>query len=88
VVKAVDLHWLRTVDAHDALVPKTIASLPETPELAKTSGKCSTRPDRALTKPITETFSTDPDLARIVVVWPQLPEYIRRAILALVESKD
>jgi hypothetical protein len=28
----------------------------------------------------------DPDLARILQAWPTLPEPIRRAILALVES--
>jgi hypothetical protein len=27
-----------------------------------------------------------PDLARVVEAWPQLPEPIRRAVLALVES--
>jgi hypothetical protein len=30
--------------------------------------------------------STDPNLARIVAAWPALPEAIRRAMLALVES--
>jgi hypothetical protein len=29
---------------------------------------------------------TDPDLARIIAAWPTLPEPIRRAMLALVES--
>src|SRR5262245_25833574 len=28
----------------------------------------------------------DPDLARLVVAWPTLPEAIRRGILAIVES--
>jgi hypothetical protein len=28
----------------------------------------------------------DPDLARILAAWPTLPEPIRRAVLALVES--
>ena len=29
---------------------------------------------------------TDPDLARVVAAWPELPEPIRRAVLALVEA--
>jgi hypothetical protein len=29
---------------------------------------------------------TDPDLARIIAAWPTLPEPIRRAMLALVET--
>ena len=40
------------------------------------------RPDRALTK----TDATDPDLQRVAAAWPELPDAIRRAILALVES--
>jgi hypothetical protein len=28
----------------------------------------------------------DPDLARVVTAWPELPEAIRRAVLALVNS--
>jgi len=50
------------------------------------SVKSQERPDRALTKPIPETLPTDPDLARVAVAWPALPETIRRAILALVET--
>jgi hypothetical protein len=30
--------------------------------------------------------STDPDLARLVAAWPMLPEPIRRAVLALIDS--
>jgi hypothetical protein len=29
---------------------------------------------------------SDPDLARLVEVWPGLPEAIRRAVLAIVDS--
>jgi hypothetical protein len=32
--------------------------------------------------------ATDPDLARIVAAWPELPQAIRRAVLALVESRQ
>jgi hypothetical protein len=31
-------------------------------------------------------LSSDPDLARVVEVWPELPDAIRRAVLALVQS--
>jgi len=30
----------------------------------------------------------DPDLARVVAAWPELPEAIRRAVLALIGSAD
>jgi hypothetical protein len=78
------LYQLRTVDAHDALVPKTIATTSELPASARTYAKRSKRPDRALTKPIAKHFSTAPDLARVLNAWPTLPEHIRRAVLALV----
>jgi hypothetical protein len=29
----------------------------------------------------------DPDLARVVAAWPDLPKPIRRAVLALVDSQ-
>jgi hypothetical protein len=35
--------------------------------------------------PVAQTFA-DPDLARVAEAWPALPEAIRRAVLALVES--
>jgi hypothetical protein len=31
---------------------------------------------------------TDPDLARILNAWPGLPEAIRRAVLALIDSTN
>jgi hypothetical protein len=49
---------------------------------ATTSGQPPPRPDRALTKPA----ETDPGLGRIIDAWPTLPELIRKAMLALVES--
>jgi hypothetical protein len=39
-----------------------------------------------LTKPPAESRLLEPDLAGILDAWPALPEPIRRAILALVES--
>jgi hypothetical protein len=51
-----------------------------------TSGDAPERLDRALTKTLPEPAALDPDLARVVDVWPALPEPIRRAILVLIES--
>ncbi len=59
-----------------------------------TSGKPSRRRDRALTKPTLkvafsnppEPSQVDPDLAQIVAAWPALPEHVRLAVLALVET--
>jgi hypothetical protein len=75
-------------DPRSVTVPKTIARLSELSEPAKTSGKCQKRPDRALTKPTDETLAAEPDLAWVVDAWRGLPAYIRRAILALVETKN
>jgi hypothetical protein len=36
--------------------------------------------------PAAPTPEADPDLARIVATWPMLPEPIRRAVLALIET--
>jgi hypothetical protein len=30
--------------------------------------------------------ATDPDLARVLAAWPTMPDPIRRAVLALIES--
>jgi hypothetical protein len=49
-------------------------------------GKREKRPDRALTKPNSQTPEIDPHLARLVAAWPTLPEHIRGAILALVDT--
>jgi hypothetical protein len=51
-----------------------------------TSGKTAGAIVRALGKPATEAEPLDPALARILDAWPALPEAIRRAMLALVES--
>lgn len=48
----------------------------------KSCGKGPSRPDQIATKP--PEFS--PELARVIDLWPGLPEPIRRAILALVDS--
>ncbi len=48
-------------------------------EPVKGCGKSRSRPDCAETKP----QDTDADLARVVNVWPDLAEDVRRAILAL-----
>ena len=56
----------------------------------KTSGD----PAAPLTGPLTGTADnacallreTDPDLARVIDAWPSLPEAIKRAVLALVQS--
>jgi hypothetical protein len=37
-----------------------------------------------LTKPIAETFPTEPDLARVVDAWAKLPVHLKRAIITLV----
>ena len=51
----------------------------------KTSGETAPRPYRACAKP-PDAEAPDPALARIIRAWPELPEPIRRAMLALVES--
>jgi hypothetical protein len=52
---------------------------------SSTSGKRVKRPDRALTNPNDQTPENYSDLARLVAAWPELPEHIQVAILALVE---
>src|SRR6516225_7207494 len=42
------------------------------------------RLDRALTKETVASSEINPDLALIIDAWPQLPEAIRRAIMALI----
>jgi hypothetical protein len=39
-----------------------------------------------LTKPAAEALEADPNLARVLAAWPDLPPHIRAAVLALVES--
>jgi hypothetical protein len=70
-------------------LPKARKSLTTT-----SCGKRSKRPDRALTKATGQTPSaglsepalTDPDLARIVAAWPNLPEHVKQTILTLAET--
>ena len=38
-------------------------------------------------KPPSEPAPADPDLARVVAAWPDLPEPLRRAVMALVGLK-
>ena len=40
----------------------------------------------ALTRPLPNGAEADPDLSRVVAAWPELPEAIRRAVLALIGS--
>jgi hypothetical protein len=77
---------LLKVHAHDALVPKTIASIPELPEAAKAYGDCPKRPDRALTRPTLPETTDDRELDRLMAAWPGLPEHVRRAILILADN--
>ncbi len=35
---------------------------------------------------VAQRLPNDPDLARLVAAWPSLPEPIRRAVLALIDS--
>lgn len=37
-------------------------------------------------EPLARESGKDPDLARIVAAWPNLPDPIRRAVLALVDA--
>jgi hypothetical protein len=58
----------------------------------ETGPRPAERPDPPSTSadtPVPDALSdalTDPDLARIVGAWPTLPEPIRRAVLALIET--
>ena len=49
-----------------------------------TSGE--TEPRRLCASTTKVQSAVDPDLARVVEAWPELPEVIRRAVLALVDS--
>jgi hypothetical protein len=51
-----------------------------------TCGNDTLRPDRASTKAAPEPSPADPDLARVVTAWPDLPPHIRAAVLALVQA--
>jgi hypothetical protein len=42
----------------------------------------------ALAQTLAREMQIDPDLARVVSAWPDLPEAIRRAVLALVGTLD
>jgi len=49
--------------------------------------RCSDKPDNKLSnKPAGELGETDPELTAVVNAWPQLPDAIRSAILALVRA--
>lgn len=74
--------WDRTSDTR---LMKPLSSSPN-PFQDNSCAKRPQRLDRALTKPVGENDATSPDLARVIDLWPALPEAIRRAILALVES--
>jgi len=63
------------IESQNALAPER-KSLP-----AKASGNNS----GPLTAPLT-CVAGDPDLARILDAWPDLPEHIKAAVLALVEA--
>jgi hypothetical protein len=39
-----------------------------------------------LTGPLLPDAGTDPDLARVVTAWPDLPPHVRAAVLALVQT--
>ncbi len=43
-------------------------------------------PPEPLAQTLARETQIDPDLARVIDAWPELPEAIRRAMLALVES--
>jgi hypothetical protein len=58
----------------DATTPKGNSSLGNPPPAGA-----------AISGAVSADFS-DPGLARIIATWPSLPETIRRAVLALVES--
>jgi hypothetical protein len=53
---------------------------------AATSAESPGRLDRALTTETGLAKDIDQDLSRIITAWPEVPEVIRKAILALVES--
>ena len=61
---------------------QSAASTPQTPSRAKVSGNTPPRPHRAPTK----TSALDPDLARLIDAWPTLPDPIKAAVLALLDS--
>ena len=58
--------------------------------LAKTTGKTSDSKASGAESGASEADSvdSDPDLQRLIDVWPTLPEAIRRAIMAMVETTD
>jgi hypothetical protein len=68
----------------NAPVLKTDGQIPQ----AATRQTVATGADTALPSGLPFSVESDPGLARIVAAWPTLPEAIRRAILALVNSAE
>jgi hypothetical protein len=63
-------------DGHESQLPKS----------KTTYGNCIERPDRAPTKTLRESASTDPDLVELRNAWPTLPPHLKAAILALAST--
>jgi len=65
-----------------AMVPKTVCKIPQT--IGKVG--LADNPTQDLASHLALLCQKSPDLGRVIEAWPTLPDHIRKAILALVET--
>jgi integrase len=76
-----------SADAADLKSASTVSKGLPINNLEDDSGEAQRSAQRARTEP-TPSEHTDPDLDRLAAAWPTLPEPIRRAMLAMVDSTE
>jgi hypothetical protein len=81
--------WRRDDDSIDVLIVEQLAKVGRGLELpplalAKTAISENLRTESGTVE--SENTPLDPDLAKIVAAWPQLPEAVRSALLAIVRN--
>jgi hypothetical protein len=69
----------------DKVEPRGIEPLAASAERKSSKGLAPTDP-QPLAQTLARETSIDPELARVIEAWPDLPQAIRRALLALIDT--